>query len=140
MLLFTHHYPETYKPKFHCRRQSGINFGYVTMNGLNSNKLSLYLKQISAIFIQFEFFIFSLYYSIYIRCNESRYSYIVRLTRMTAETYKPKFHCRRQSGVNFGYVTENGVNSNILVTTSSSIFLLSLLSYQNPLYWESLRK
>ena len=38
---------------------------------------------------------------------------IVRLTRITAETYKPKFHCRRQSGMNFGYVTENGVNSNI---------------------------
>ena len=37
---------------------------------------------------------------------------IVRLTRITAETYKPKFHCRRQSGMNFGYVTENGVNSN----------------------------
>ena len=29
---------------------------------------------------------------------------IVRLTRITAETYKPKFHCRRQSGMNFGYV------------------------------------
>nr|DAY99917.1 MAG TPA: hypothetical protein [Caudoviricetes sp.] len=28
------------------------------------------------------------------------------------ETYKPKFHCRRQFGMNFGYVTENGVNSN----------------------------
>ena len=27
-------------------------------------------------------------------------------------TYKPKFHCRRQSGMNFGSVTENGVNSN----------------------------
>ena len=37
---------------------------------------------------------------------------IVRLTRITAETYKPKFHCRRQSGMNLGYVTENGVNSN----------------------------
>ena len=37
---------------------------------------------------------------------------IVRLTRITAETYKPKFHCRRQSGMKFGYVTENGVNSN----------------------------
>jgi len=48
MLLFTHHYParcfgmnmpnpETYKPKFHCRRQSGMNFGYVTVNGVNSN-------------------------------------------------------------------------------------------------------
>ena len=23
-----------------------------------------------------------------------------------------KFHCRRQFGMNFGYVTENGVNSN----------------------------
>ena len=41
---------------------------------------------------------------------------IVRLTRITAETYKPKFHCRRQSGMNFGYVTENGVNSNNLIT------------------------
>ena len=37
MLLFTHHYPETCKPKFHCRRQSGMNFGYVTVNGVNSN-------------------------------------------------------------------------------------------------------
>ena len=27
--------------------------------------------------------------------------------------YKPKFYCRRQSGMNFGYVTENGVNSNV---------------------------
>jgi len=25
------------KPKFHCRRQSGMNFGYVTVNGVNSN-------------------------------------------------------------------------------------------------------
>ena len=33
----SHHYPETYKPKFHCRRQSGMNFGYVTVNGVNSN-------------------------------------------------------------------------------------------------------
>ena len=38
MLLFTHHYPETYKPKFHCRRQFGMNFGYVTVNGVNSNE------------------------------------------------------------------------------------------------------
>ena len=29
--------PETYKPKFHCRRQSGMNFGYVTVNEVNSN-------------------------------------------------------------------------------------------------------
>ena len=36
-LLFTHHYSETYKPKFYCRRQSGMNFGYVTENGVNSN-------------------------------------------------------------------------------------------------------
>ena len=28
---------ETYKPKFHCRRQSGMNFGYVIVNGVNSN-------------------------------------------------------------------------------------------------------
>lgn len=40
---------------------------------------------------------------------------IVRLTRITAETYKPKSHCRRQSGINFGYVTENEVNSNVVV-------------------------
>ena len=39
MLLFTHHYPETYKQKFHCRRQSGMNFGYVTVNGVNSNDI-----------------------------------------------------------------------------------------------------
>ena len=28
--------------------------------------------------------------------------------------YTSKFHCRRQSGMNFGYVTVNGVNSNII--------------------------
>lgn len=39
-LLFTHYYPETYKLKFHCRRQTGMNFGYVTENGVNSNDLS----------------------------------------------------------------------------------------------------
>ena len=39
LLLFTHHYPETYKPKFHCRRQSGMNFGCVTVNGVNSNNI-----------------------------------------------------------------------------------------------------
>ena len=41
MLLFTHHYPARCfgmnMPKFHCRRQSGMNFGYVTENGVNSN-------------------------------------------------------------------------------------------------------
>ena len=36
-LLFTHHYPETYKLKLHCRRQTGMNFGSVTENGVNSN-------------------------------------------------------------------------------------------------------
>ena len=40
-LLFTHHCPARYfgmnMPKFHCRRQSGMNFGYVTVNGVNSN-------------------------------------------------------------------------------------------------------
>ena len=41
MLLFTHHYLETYKPKSHCRRQSGMNFGYVTVNGVNSNEFWL---------------------------------------------------------------------------------------------------
>ena len=24
--------------KFHCRRQFGMNFGYVTVNGVNSNE------------------------------------------------------------------------------------------------------
>ena len=33
--------PETYKPKFHCRRQSGMNFGYVAVNGVNSNDVVL---------------------------------------------------------------------------------------------------
>ena len=53
MLLFTHHYPETYKPKFYCRRQSGMNFGYVTENGVNSNvasPLCQNLHQKSAVF------------------------------------------------------------------------------------------
>ena len=52
-LLFTHHYPETYKPKFYCRRQSGMNFGYVTENGVNSNvasPLCQNLHQKSAVF------------------------------------------------------------------------------------------
>ena len=40
MLLFTYHYPETYKPKSHFRRQSGMNFGYFTVNGVNSNERS----------------------------------------------------------------------------------------------------
>ena len=49
MLLFTHHYParcfgmnmpksRDIQAKIHCRRQSGMNFGYVTVNGVNSNK------------------------------------------------------------------------------------------------------
>ena len=29
-------------PKFHCRRQSGMNFGYVTVNGVNSNVWELF--------------------------------------------------------------------------------------------------
>ena len=41
VLLFTHHYLETYKPKSHCRRQSGMNFGYVAVNGVNSNDVVL---------------------------------------------------------------------------------------------------
>ena len=32
-------YTHLYKPKFHCRRQSGMNFGYVTVNGVNSNNI-----------------------------------------------------------------------------------------------------
>ena len=31
-----------YKPKFHCRRQSGMNFGYVTVNGVDSNVAGLH--------------------------------------------------------------------------------------------------
>ena len=42
MLLFTYHYPETYKPKSHFRRQSGMNFGYVTVNGVDSNVAGLH--------------------------------------------------------------------------------------------------
>ena len=45
MLLFTHHYPARCfgmnMPKSHCRRQSGMNFGYVTVNGVNSNEFWL---------------------------------------------------------------------------------------------------
>ena len=53
MLLFTHHYLETYKPKFYCRRHSGMNFGHVTENGVNSNvasPLCQNLRQKSAVF------------------------------------------------------------------------------------------
>ena len=38
--VFWHEYakiPGDIKLKFHCRRQSGMNFGYVTVNGVNSN-------------------------------------------------------------------------------------------------------
>ncbi|WP_207720121.1 hypothetical protein, partial [Blautia wexlerae] len=28
--------------KFHCRRQSGMNFGYVTVNGVDSNVAGLH--------------------------------------------------------------------------------------------------
>ena len=50
-LLFTHHcparcfgmnmpkIPRHTSQKFHCRRQSGMNFGYVTVNGVNSNNI-----------------------------------------------------------------------------------------------------
>ena len=37
VLTYSCQYTETYKPKFHCRRQSGMNYGYVTVNGVNSN-------------------------------------------------------------------------------------------------------
>ncbi len=42
--VFWHEYVKsrTYKPKFHCRRQSGMNFGYVTVNGVNSNVWELF--------------------------------------------------------------------------------------------------
>ena len=33
-------------------------------------------------------------------------------SREFCPTLKPKFHCHRQSGMNFVSVTENGVNSN----------------------------
>ena len=44
MLLFTHRYPETYKQKFYCRRQSGMKFGQVTENGVNSNSIMTVLS------------------------------------------------------------------------------------------------
>ena len=37
--------PETYKLKFHCRRQSGMNFGYVTVNEVNSSNISIFHVQ-----------------------------------------------------------------------------------------------
>ena len=42
--VFWHEYakiPRHTKPKFHCRRQSGMNFGHVTVNGMNSNEFWL---------------------------------------------------------------------------------------------------
>ena len=33
----------------------------------------------------------------------------------------PKSHCRRQSGMNFGYVTVNGVNSNCFARRANNI-------------------
>ena len=34
--------------------------------------------------------------------------------KIPRHTSQNSFHCRRQSGMNFGYVTVNGVNSNIM--------------------------
>ena len=34
----------------------------------------------------------------------------------------PKVQCHRQSGINLGYVTENGVNSNILIILKPKLF------------------
>ena len=31
--------------KFHCRRQSGMNFGYVTVNEVNSSNISIFHVQ-----------------------------------------------------------------------------------------------
>ena len=42
--LFFHMEPErggTRKPQFHCCRQSGMKFGYVTENGANSNAVTV---------------------------------------------------------------------------------------------------
>ena len=48
------------------------------------------------------------------------------------ETYKPKFHCRRQSGMNFGYDTVNGVNSNVHRDGEICIIKISLTNAQKP--------
>ena len=37
-----------------------------------------------------------------------------------------KFNCRRQSGMNFGYVTENGVNSNVKCVRSFLFLCISV--------------
>ena len=36
-----------------------------------------------------------------------------------------KFHCRRQSGMNFGYVTENIMNNNVV----KSMLIVGILFY-----------
>ena len=38
-----------------------------------------------------------------------------------SHTNKQKFHCRRQSGMNFGYVTENGVNSGTITNKMAPV-------------------
>ena len=43
-LLFTHHYPARC---FGMNMQSGMNFGYVTVNGVNSNAVSIMIDRIS---------------------------------------------------------------------------------------------
>ena len=40
----------------------------------------------------------------------SRYCSYITIPKHTSQN---SFHCRRQSGMNFGYVTVNGVNSNV---------------------------
>ena len=41
MLLFTHHYPETYKLKIPLPQAIWNNFVYVTVNGGNSNDITV---------------------------------------------------------------------------------------------------
>ena len=48
-----------------------------------------------------------------------------------SETYKPKFHCRRQFGMNFGYVTANGVNSNYAKVAVHSVLSNALRDAQS---------
>ena len=53
---------------------------------------------------------------------------------MGTDTGRPKFHCRRQSGMNFGYVTVNGVNSNVLSTRPARCFNKYLTDISNLWY------
>ena len=53
----------------------------------------------------------------------------IKELEVAIDTYKPKFHCRRQSGMNFGCVTVNGVNSNNILSVQQCVNIKEKINY-----------